>query len=159
MFFWKIDDLKRLIVERGLSEAQTFYYILLFVGLSAAGVELVAYFPAVTPNAWTYVQSCLNFLIPIIGTVAAYHANGGARGKAFAAKYFSIGFVMLIRFLVYFTPVMIVLFMYYALSIDWSASDDEAAIPTGWFDVALLTVWSTALYARIAKHIRDTTVA
>ena len=121
MYFWKINELKKQIVERGLSEAQVFYYILLFVGFSIAGVELVGYFPYEEPNGWSYLQSGLNFIIPIAGTIAAYHVNGGENGKAFAAKYFSISFVVLVRFLVYLIPVMVVLFVYYELSINWSS--------------------------------------
>src|SRR5688572_24760682 len=104
MYFWKINDLKRLIVERGLSEAQAFYYLLLFVGLSAASIELITYFPATDPSAWNYLDSILNLVIPIAGTVAAYRANRGAAGKNFAAKYLSISFVISIRFLVYLIP-------------------------------------------------------
>lgn len=159
MYFWKINDLKQLIVERGLSEAQVFYYVLLFVGLSAAGIEFMAYFPSEHPNAWTYVQSGLNFVIPIIGTVVAYHANRGAEGSDFAAKYFSISFVVLMRFLVYLPPIVVALFVYYGLSIDWSSSNVEEEFQTGWFEVVLLSVWYTALYARIAEHIRDTAKA
>lgn len=159
MYFWKINDLKKLIVERGLSEAQIFYYVLLFVGLSAAGIEFMAYFPSEDPNAWTYVQSGLNFLIPVIGTVVAYHANRGAEGKAFAAKYFSISFVMAIRFFVYLIPVMVALLIYQGVSVDWSSFEDDAAFQTGWFEVVLLSAWYAALYVRIAKHIRDTTKA
>jgi hypothetical protein len=156
MYFWKINDLKKLIVERGLSEAQIFYYVLLFVGLSVAGIEFTAYFPSENPNGWTYVQSGLNLFIPVTGTVAAYHGNRGAEGTAFAAKYFSISLVMLVRFFVYLIPVMVVLFVYYGLSIDWSSPEAEDTFETGWFEVVLISAWSAALYARIVKHIRDT---
>ena len=159
MYFWKINDLKQLIVERGLSEAQVFYYVLLFVGFSAAGIEFMAYFPPEDPNAWTYVQSGLNFVILIVGTVIAYHANRGAEGRNFAAKYFSISFVVLMRFLVYLIPVIVALFVYYGLSVDWSSPDVEKEFQTGWFEVVLQLAWYTALYARIVKHIRDTTKA
>ncbi len=156
MYIWKINELKKQIVEQGLSEAQVFYYILLFVGFSMVGIELVAYFPYENPNGWDYLQSGLNFVIPLAGTIAAYHVNGGANGKAFAAKYFSISFVVLVRFLVYLIPVMVLLFAYYGLSIDWTSPGDDEALQTGWVEVALLAVWSAALYGAVVKHIRDT---
>jgi len=155
MYFWKINELKKQIMEQGLSEAQVFYYILLFVGFSIVGVELVGYFPYEAPNGWSYLQSGLNFIIPIAGTIAAYHVNGGANGKTFAAKYFSISFVVLIRFLVYLIPFMVVLFIYYGISIDWSSLEDDEALQTEWFEVVLLAVWSAALYGAVVKHIRD----
>jgi hypothetical protein len=159
MYFWNVNGLKKHILEHGLSEAQIFYYVLLFVALSAAGMELLAYFPTENPNAWNYIESGLNFLIPTIGTVIAYHANRGAKGTNFAAKYFSICFVMLIRFLVYIIPVMVALAIYYGLSVDWSSPDIEESFATGWFEVMLLSAWYAAFYARVAKHIRDTAKA
>jgi hypothetical protein len=146
MYFWKINDLKRLIVERGLSETQVFYYLLLFVGLSAASIELIAYFPATDPNAWNYLDSILNLVIPIVGTIAAYHANHGAAGKNFAAKYLSIGFVISIRFLVYLIPLIIVFL--------FSSPEEES----DWFEIVLFAAWYVVMYARIVKHIRDTAV-
>jgi hypothetical protein len=159
MYIWKINELKKLIVERGLSEAQVFYYVLLFVGFSVVGIELMAYFPYEDPNVWNYLQSCLNFTIPIVGTIAAYHANGGAKGKSFAAKYFSISFVVLVRFLVYLIPVMVALFVYYALSSDWSSLENDETFQTGWVEVVPLSVWYAALYGAVVKHIRDTAKA
>lgn len=155
MYFWKINELKKLIVQQGLSEAQIFRYILLFVVLSVVAVELVAYLPNEEPNGWDFLQSGLNLMMPVVGTVAAYRVNGGANGKAFAAKYFSISFVVIVRFLVYLIPVMLVLIAYHGFSSDGYSPDDPDAFQTGWVEVALLSAWSAALYGAVVKHIRD----
>ncbi len=155
MYFWKIDSLKKHLRENDLTEAQTFYYILLFVGLSAVGMELMPYFPIENPNSWNHIESVVNILIPTIGTIVAYRANGAAEGRQFAGKYFSISFVMAIRFLFYLIPAVIVLGVYYGLSVDWSSPDVEQAFDTGWFEVLLFSSWYAALYWRIVKHVRD----
>jgi len=159
MYFWKIHELKKLILEQGLSETQVFYYILLYVGLSVLGVEITGYFPYENPNGWDYLQSSLNIAIAITGTIAAFRVNGGAQGKAFAAKYFSISFVVLIRFLVYLIPIIVVLLIYYGMTTDMGALDSEDALQTGWLEVALLAIWTAALYGTVVKHIRDTAKA
>jgi hypothetical protein len=159
MYFWKINSLKKHVFENGLSEAQTFYYILLFVGLSAIGIELMPYLPTENPNSWNYIESIINILIPTIGTIMAYRANGASEGKRFAGKYFSISFVMGIRFLVYLIPAVIMLGVYYGLSVDWSSPDVEQAFDTGWFEVLLFSGWYAAIYWRVVKHVRDVAMA
>jgi hypothetical protein len=156
MYFWKINELKKQIVVQGLSEAQIFRYILIYVALSAAAIEVVAYFPDTESNVWSYVESGVSFLIPVIGTIGAYYANGGARGNAFAAKYFSISFVMLVRFLVYLIPLIVVLAVYYGFIIYESSPDDEQVMQTGWFEVVLMSSWLAAMYVRIGQHMRYT---
>lgn len=106
-------------------------------------------------NEWDNIGSGLNIAIPILGTICAYRANGGAAGAAFAAKYFSISFVVGIRLLVYLTPLMAVVWGAYY----WSSFVSGATIQTGWFDVVIYSAWLGAVYASIVKHIRDTTKA
>ncbi len=168
MYFWNISGLKKSILENRLSETHNFYYILLFVGVSSASLELVGYFPAEDPSSWDYIQSGLNLIITIVGTVLAYRANGAGAGKNFAGKYFSIGFVVLIRFLVLLIPVFVAIAIYYGLSLDWSSPDIdlevddlevEESFATGWFEVLLISAWYVAYYARVVKHVRDTAKA
>lgn len=151
MYFWNIKSLKQEIRENRLRETWIFYYILIYIVLNAIGIETVAYLPNDESNAWDYAQSLLNIVIAVVGTTLAYRANGGAAGSQFAAKYFSISLVTLIRFIVYFIPVAVAIFAFY-----WSALDSEQPIQTEWFEVALFSLWYAAFYLAIAKHIRDT---
>ena len=72
MYFWKINDLKKQIILRGLSETQVFYYILLYVGTTTILIQMMEYFPSdELHNKWDYVQCGLDLLIPIFGTILA----------------------------------------------------------------------------------------
>ncbi len=156
MYFWNLKSLKKDILEHRLSEAQIFYYVLIYIGLSAVSLELVGYFPADDPNSWDYIHSGLNIIIAIVGTIAVYRANDGAAGKRFAEKYFSIGLVVLIRFLPALIPIMVAIFAYYGLAVDWSSPDVEADFGTGWLEVLLVSAWYVAYYVRLVKHVGDT---
>lgn len=157
VYFWNINALKKHIVDEGLSEAQIFYYILLFVALSAGAIEFAGYLPNEGPNWWDYLDSAQSVILTVIGTVIAYRANRGAEGKDFAARYFSIGFVMFVRFIVYLVPVYIALAVYYALTMDPSASGDS--VETSWPEFMLSLLWTAAYYLRVAKHVGDTATA
>ena len=154
MYFWKIDLLKQQLSAHGLTEKQLYHYILVYVALSALGIEAIGYIPEVSPNSWSYVQSIINIAIPIFGTIMAFRANGGVTGVHFAARYFSIGLVATIRFMVLLIPIMIAMMIYW-----FSSYDMENEIPTTGIEVALFSIWYALLYAYIAKHIRQVAVA
>ena len=156
MYFWNIKSLKKDISEHRLSEAHIFYYILIYVVLSAASLELFGYVAAGDSNSWDYIQSSLSIVITIAGTIAVYRANGGAAGKRFAEKYFSIGLVVLIRFFPIFVLMLFAMFGYYGWSADWSSPDVEADFGTGWIEVTLVSGLYVAYYARFVKHVSDT---
>jgi len=160
VYVWNINALKKHLVEEGLSEAHTFYYILLFVGLSSVATEFVAYVPTENPNRWNYIDTALSILISIAGTVYAFRANRGAMGKNFAAKYFSIGFVVFIRFLVYLIPLGFVMFAYYTIAYAMAGAESTSELDaTSGFEVLLFSAWYMLYYMRVAKHIRDTALA
>jgi len=150
MYFWKINKLKQLLIEKGLSENNAFKYTLWCIGLSAACIEMISYFPLELTNNWDYINSTLAVLIPVVGTIFAYKSNGGDKGKDFLARYISVSFVILIRFILYLVPIMFMLVFYYI-----SAFDEEAKIYTTLFEVVLFSTWYIALYYSIVKHIND----
>ena len=150
MYFWKINTLKKHLIEKGLSENDTFKYLLWYTGLTVVGLEAVSYFPLDLINNWDYVDSVLAVLIPIIGTIFAYKSNGSDNGKDFLARYISISFVMVIRFMLYMVPIILILTYYY-----FSTVDEGAEIYTTPFEVALFSAWYIALYYSIAKHLND----
>ncbi len=156
MYFWNIKALKKHIVETGLSEAQMFYYILLFVGLMSAANEANSYVDRTTPNAWDYLDSAVTIAIDLIGTYAVYRANGGAAGSNFAAKYFSIGLVVFLRFIPLGVPLMFGMAAYDLYTQPPTAPESPDTTGTGWLDIAVPAALYIALYARTAKHVRDT---
>jgi uncharacterized membrane-anchored protein YitT (DUF2179 family) len=148
MYFWKLDSLKKQLVEQGLTQYQMYCYILVYVSLTAIVVELMKYLPPESHNVWTYAESVLNIVIPILGTILIFRANGGASGVQFAARYFSIGFVVTIRFLVLLVPVTIAMVIY------WFFTYEGVETPTSFIEVAVFSAWYALLYADIARHVR-----
>lgn len=148
MYFWKLDALKKQLAEQGLTEYQVYCYILVYVSLSVIGMELMRYLPAESPNLWTYAESVLNIVIPILGSILIFRANGGTSGSQFAARYFSVGLVVTIRFLVLLIPVTI------AMGIYWYFTYEGVETSTSFIDVAVFSAWYALLYANIVKHVR-----
>ena len=99
MYFWNMKALKKEIVEGQFTDQRVIPYVVVSAAISAIAVELSSYFSYEVTNQSVYYQSAITVIIPILGTIYTYHANGGANGKNFAAKYFAIGFVILFRFL------------------------------------------------------------
>lgn len=150
MYFWKIKLLKQHLINNGLTEKQLFYYILIYAGLGALGVEMVGYFPNTEPDLWTYVSSAMNILIPILGTIAAFRENGGSSGIKFAERYFSIGLVVTLRFLVLLIPIICLMVGYWIFTNGLHNDTPETTSP---LETIVISIWYAALYFYIAKHI------
>lgn len=148
MYFWKLDALKKELIEQGLTEYQLYCYILVYVSLTAVSAELMGYLPAESPDVWTYAESVLNIVIPILGSIMIFRANGGVSGTQFAARYFSIGFVVTIRFLALLVPVTIVMGIY-----GFFTYEGVEAF-TSFVEIAVFSGWYALLYANIARHVR-----
>ena len=99
MYFWKIESLKNDIVNEGLSDSKLLPYLVIYMALTVLIMEGVPYFPYESYNDADLVMSLISIIAPIAGLIYAYKKNGGANGHSFASKYFSIGFVVGIRFL------------------------------------------------------------
>ncbi|MGH8637162.1 MAG: hypothetical protein ACREUZ_08520 [Burkholderiales bacterium] len=154
MYFWKIEHLKQDLAAGDFGDQKAAPYILASVALGAFAMATAGYFPYEDINLWTYSESVLFVLAPIIGTVAAYRANGGNAGIDFANRYFSLGFVLLIRLLMLLIPILLVVSLYMLAMYDLAEP-----VPTTLLEVALLGLWIVAYYWRLAKHIRDVTEA
>lgn len=148
MYFWKIELLKDDIRNNKFDDKALLPYIILTIALYTFGTEIMAYSPYEEVNIWTYVLSFMNILIPIVGTVYIYNKNGGANGTNFANKYFSISFVVGIRFLIYLIPMIIILIGYWEFTFP-----EKETPPTTFFEVSVLSLWYIFLYLNIAKHI------
>ena len=151
MYFWNINMLKEDIKSGNFGDKEAIVYIVISLALYSIGLELVSLLPMIENyNLWDYVNSFLSVLVPVLGTIYAYKKNGGDEGKDFANKYFSIGFVMGIRFLVYFIGVIVLLIIY------WSyVFPNNEEMPTTFVEVLLFFIWYVALYFQIAKHIEE----
>ena len=150
MYFWKIEKLKEDIRTNQLTEKDRFIYTLIYLILGAIAMEVMMLMPLEDGNVWDLINSVTNVLIVTFGTIYAFKANGSNYGSDFLGKYFSIGFVVAIRFLVYAIPLFILLFVYY-----FYAFGEEEEIPTNYIDVIPFLIWYIAMYWRICVHIKQ----
>ncbi|WP_221799301.1 hypothetical protein [Oceanobacter mangrovi] len=150
MYFWKIEELKEDIRASDFRENDRFIYAFLYLGLSAIGMEVMMYMPVENPNIWDLVDSIGNIIIPIAGTFFAYKANGGANGSDFLGRFFSINFVVAIRFIALLIPMSIALVAYYM----YTFPGDQYIVSTP-ADTIPFQIWLAFLYVRTCKHISD----
>jgi uncharacterized membrane-anchored protein YitT (DUF2179 family) len=150
VYFWNIKALKNDIRENRFSEKDRFIYFIIYFVFSAIGLELVMYMPIENANLWDYVDSFLNILIVLVGTVFAYKANGYSNGSDFLGKYFSISFVVSIRFLIYLIPLLVLYIIYYEYAFTY-----EEEIATSYVDVIPFLIWPFLLYWNICRHIKQ----
>jgi uncharacterized membrane-anchored protein YitT (DUF2179 family) len=150
MYFWKIDKLKEDIKNNEFYEKDRFLYSVIYVTFCAIGLELMWLIPTENYNLWDSLSSFSNILIVFLGTIYAYKSNGGKNGTDFLGRYFSIGFVVTIRFLVLIIPMFVALVSYYIY-----AFPEDEDIPSSAIDVLPFVLWYAALYWRIGKHISD----
>jgi len=150
MYFWKIEALKEDIINDRFTEKDRFVYLMIYLVLCAVGIEAMMRFSIESPNIWDTINSLGNVLIPLIGTIIVYRANGGETGRDFLGRYFSIGFVVSIRFLVFMIPMFFVLVVYYI----YAFPADEPIVSTP-IDVLPFTIWYALIFWRIQKHVSD----
>lgn len=150
MYFWKIEALKQDIKSNHFYEKDRFSYAFIFIALSVIGMEAMMYAPIEDPNFWDTINSASNIVIPIVGTLWAFKANGGAKGVDFLGRFFSISFVVTIRFLSLFIPMFLLLIAYYINAFP----EDEAIVSTPW-DTIPFIIWFALLYFRICHHIAE----
>ena len=150
MYYWNIKSLKDDIRNNKLSEHDRFLYALIYVVLGSISMEAMMWMGMDSKNIWDGIATIVNIIIATIGTIYAYKANGGSQGIDFLGRYFSIGFVMVIRFIVLLIPMFFALFIYY-----YFVFGEQEIIPSTAFDVIPFLIWYAALYWRICKHISD----
>ncbi|GHF98071.1 hypothetical protein [Thalassotalea marina] len=150
MYFWKIEKLKEDIRTDNVRENDRFIYAFIYISLSVIGMEAMMYMPIESPNIWDTVYSISNLIIPIAGTFFAYKANGGANGSDFLGRFFSINFVVSIRFIALLIPMLIALLAYYMYT--FPGNQEIVTTP---IDVIPFQIWLIFLYVHICKHISD----
>jgi len=153
VYFWNIHALKEDIKNGKLSQdTKIFPYFMMYIFLTTVAIEVTPLFPQENLNNCDILMAILNILITILGTFYLYRSNGGANGEDFLIKYFSIIFVITIRYLIYLLlPLMIILSFYWQYTFA-----DSQTIPTTYVEIILTSIWLIVLYYRTAYHIRDT---
>lgn len=150
MYFWKIENLKEDIKNNNFTEKDRFIYVFIYIVLGAITMEIMAILPDSTLNIWDYIMSVGSIFLVITGTIFAFKANGGGSGTDFLGRYFSISFVVGIRFFVLLLPMFIALIIYY----EYTFSENEEVLSTAG-DILPFLLWYALMYWRIVKHIGD----
>lgn len=145
MYFWKIKKLKEDILNDRLSAKENFFYLLAYstfymILLLIAVVQLYE-----SVGIWMAVIQVLLFAG---GTYYAFYSNGGAKGKEFSKRFFSIGWVFLVRATFFMTIGMLNLYvMTHLFGMERFLTVGSSAM------IGLL--FEMLFYWRIGKHIAD----
>ncbi len=150
MYFWKIEDLKNDIVNNNLSEKDKLIYLLIFIVPYTAMSEIMSFIPTESPNIWDFSNAISSVLVVLVGTIIAFQANSGKNGSDFLGRYFSISFVLGVRLTILFSPLMIILSIYYFQ--DLPRDGDVITSPAS---TVLGLAFSAIYYWRLYKHISD----
>jgi len=154
MYFWDIKQLKS-DLKIGLNKRQNFIYILIFiVGGAIIVSDIVEGYFQHNNSYIELIFVCVSLLITLIGTVLAFISNGGAKGLKFAERYFSISWVMSVRFMVLSIVLMPGAFLIISI-FDYLALDNIAHqnVRITYYLLGLILV--TYFYSRVCFHIRS----
>ena len=149
MIIWNIKKQKDRLKSEGLSQKNLFIYIFIYIVLSTIILELLSYVPFPAVNFYDYIDSGISLIVITLGTYLIYLANGGSKGRNFAENFFSIGFVVGIRFIVLLIPIIV------ALSVIWINEPIENELSTTWYEVLVFQIWTVALYWRMIVHVKE----
>ncbi|MFZ2631327.1 MAG: hypothetical protein WA081_09425 [Desulfosalsimonadaceae bacterium] len=146
MYFIKYQSLKEKLRERALTDREALPYFIIFLTLMALASSFST---SDEMNKWDYISGVVSLIISIGGVLYAYFQNGGPDGYDFIQKYVVLGWVITIRSILFFIPVIIILFIIgYFLDIFKRS--------TSLFDVVVIAVIEIVIYERIGRHIKDT---
>lgn len=140
MYFWQIEELKRELIARPLTDRKVLPYLLIFLGSTG----LLPVFPTESMNLWDYAGATWTLLLAIVGTIYLYRCNGGAAGIHFVQRYLSIGWVVAVRWGV----VVMAAFVAMLFLIDTSAEETTPQV------ALFFIIAEVVLYERIGHHIR-----
>ncbi|MCK6261755.1 hypothetical protein KP803_00545 [Vibrio sp. ZSDE26] len=149
MYFWNIKALKKDIIGEKLTEKDRFIYAFIQFSVYTIAFEYLLSGHVEHSNDWNQFEAMANIAIVLIGTYLIYKANGGENGQDFLGRYFSIGFVVTIRFSVLLIPMVVLLTVY---DIEFRSESD--ILTTSPLEVFMYILWTIFLYANIAKHMR-----
>lgn len=152
MYFWDIESLKEDIRRGEFGDKELLPYIVISVLFYSLAMELTWFIPSIEDyNQWDIATSIIAILSTVAGTIYVYKKNGGAEGNNFANKYFSIGFVVGLRFLFYFFGFMILLGMYFGF-----VSSEQEDTSTTFVEVVFFFIWYVWFYYSMGKHTEET---
>ncbi len=146
MYFWNIKKLNEELINDTLNQRSVFVYILIYVFGMELALETLNYFPLDEMNYYNYAESIIYLLIVFVGTCLTYYYNEGNKGSKFAERYFSIGFVVGVRVLVTYLPIVIVAIILF--------DDEDEEIVTTWYEISVFLILMFIYYWRCIVHMK-----
>jgi len=144
MYFWNIKKLKQDLVEQLLSESDLFKYCFAYIILTSVGL-----IPALDTNMWDIYSGIIGAIITIIGTYYVYMCNKGHNGNNFLQKYFTVSWVLAIRwFIMFLIPTMII---YGIIGAIYGSISETTTM----LDVVIFNIILIPYYWNLGKHIKD----
>jgi len=145
MYFWNTNKLKENLQDKSLTDSEVLpYFILNMIFISIPLSDSWEDY-----NSWDYFDEVLSFLLPILGTIYAYLKNNGKNGSHFLQRYFSLGWVLSLRFCV-----LLIIISLFLLLIDYFITDSLNS-KTQWFESLAFLGVQIGYYYRLGFHIED----
>jgi hypothetical protein len=142
MYFWNINQLKKQLKKSSLPEMDSLKYLLLLSLIGMLPIPKPPYF-----TTGTFLYYVFGAIIFVIGTICCFRRNGGLLGKDFLARYFSLSWVLAIRFLP--SLLLIGVLMAFGVFSRFSFTEQEVIV------IGITYSFSIVYYWRIGHHIAD----
>ena len=152
MYFWKTENLKEDIKTKRLTEKDRFIYMFITLIIAYYIINIAILTPSKSPSTLGIVFILSDTFIVLLGTFLAFRSNGGAMGVDFLGKYFSIGFVVSLRSIPLFIPIIIIIALIDAF---FPVINTKEIKITPIVEILLLLIWEIFICWKIIKHIKD----
>lgn len=144
MYFWRVENLKADLVARPMPDREALPYLITEAVIVALAIGL----PKSDFNIWDLLGTMWSIGLAVLGTIYIFRQNGGSDGSQFLPRYFSIGWVVGVRYFV------VALVLYLSLMIGLEIADFSMESSTV-IDFLFFSVSETLYFQRIGHHVRD----
>ena len=152
MYLTNIEQLKKDLLAGEVSEKQSFDYFFIVFAFSVFVSEALGYFPGSTNHSlWDYLLSLGLVAFPVCGTYFAFQANGGDFGQDFFRRYFSLSWVLGVRFAGFALAISV---WSMGITLYWSSEYGFERQRTA-VEVLAWIIWLAAFYGQLCSHFRE----
>ncbi|MBI5570451.1 MAG: hypothetical protein HY914_10940 [Desulfomonile tiedjei] len=95
MYLWDVEALAQDLKEERVSQREQVKYVLVWVVLASLQY-LMHLVPREGPDITALASAVISMMVPILGTVACYRANGSGDDKDFLPRFFCLSFPLAI---------------------------------------------------------------
>ena len=164
MYYWRIKRLKNDLRAGDVPPRQVTGYAIAHLVLWTLAASLPAFMPAedtsFTADFGIFVLASI--VISVVGLWAAYRSNGGDAGRDLAGRLLAMGWVLGLRFMLFwfaFFTVFIIVMAGVAMARQESPETAELSGPLiEWVASATMLLTSVLFFWRLAHHLKDVRV-